>query len=110
MRDERELHMSRPIVDHVHKEQLRHNRLGLWLFFVSEAFLFGGLLAVRFYLWGEHRPELDQVSRLDCDKRVAHQQPLHEPGGDGDGTWRPQNFLDRHDHHGRSRHRFFWLV
>ena len=24
--------------------QLRNNRLGLWLFFVSEAFMFGGLL------------------------------------------------------------------
>jgi cytochrome c oxidase subunit 3 len=41
--------------------QLRNNRLGLWLFFVSEAFLFGGLLATRFYLWGMHRPETDQV-------------------------------------------------
>lgn len=50
-------------VDHA-KEQLRHNRLGLWLFFISEAFLFGGLLATRFYLWGEHRPELDQFIGL----------------------------------------------
>jgi cytochrome c oxidase subunit III len=50
-------------VDHA-KEQLRHNRLGLWLFFISEAFLFGGLLAVRFYLWGDHRPELDQFIGL----------------------------------------------
>jgi cytochrome c oxidase subunit III len=50
-------------VDHA-KEQLRHNRMGLWLFFISEAFLFGGLLAVRFYLWGEHRPELDQTIGL----------------------------------------------
>ena len=50
-------------VDHA-KEQLRHNRLGLWLFFISEAFLFGGLLTVRFYLWGEHRPELDQFIGL----------------------------------------------
>ncbi len=40
--------------------RLRTNRLGLWLFFVSEAFLFGGLLASRFYLWGNTRPELDQ--------------------------------------------------
>ena len=39
----------------------RNNRLGLWLFFLSEAFLFGGLLATRFYLWGNHRPDLDQV-------------------------------------------------
>jgi len=44
--------------------QLRHNRLGLWLFFVSEAFLFGGLLAVRFYLWGETRPPVDQIVGL----------------------------------------------
>ncbi len=50
-------------VDHA-KEQLRHNRMGLWLFFISEAFLFGGLLATRFYLWGEHRPELDQFIGL----------------------------------------------
>ncbi len=40
--------------------QLRMNRLGMWLFFISEAFLFGGLLAARFYLWGDTRPELDQ--------------------------------------------------
>ena len=43
---------------------LHNNRLGLWLFFLSEVFLFGGLLAVRFYLWQEHgisvRPDLNQ--------------------------------------------------
>ncbi len=45
--------------------QLRMNRLGLWLFFISEAFLFGGLLATRFYLWGPNsRPELDQTIGL----------------------------------------------
>jgi cytochrome c oxidase subunit 3 len=38
----------------------RANRIGLWLFFVSEAFMFGGLLASRFYLWGSTRPDLDQ--------------------------------------------------
>lgn len=31
--------------------QLRSNRLGLWLFCISEVFLFAGLLAARFYLW-----------------------------------------------------------
>ena len=41
-------------------QQLRNNRLGLWLFFVSEAFLFGGLLVARFYLWGNTRPDLNQ--------------------------------------------------
>ena len=43
-----------------YREQLTNNRLGLWLFFVSEAFLFIGLLAARFYLWGDTRPDLDQ--------------------------------------------------
>jgi cytochrome c oxidase subunit 3 len=43
---------------------LRNNRLGLWLFFISEAFLFGALLVTRFYLWGNTRPELDQVVGL----------------------------------------------
>jgi cytochrome c oxidase subunit 3 len=38
--------------------------MGLWLFFLSELFLFGGLLATRFYLWGNHRPELDQMVGL----------------------------------------------
>jgi cytochrome c oxidase subunit 3 len=47
-----------------YKVQVRSNRLGLWLFFVSESFMFGGLLAARFYLWGNTRPELDQVLGL----------------------------------------------
>jgi cytochrome c oxidase subunit 3 len=42
----------------------RNNRMGLWLFFLSEAFLFGGLLATRFFLWGNHRPETDQIVGL----------------------------------------------
>jgi cytochrome c oxidase subunit 3 len=40
------------------------NRLGLWLFFISEAFLFGGLLVARFFLWGGNRPDLDQTLGL----------------------------------------------
>jgi cytochrome c oxidase subunit 3 len=44
--------------------RLRMNRLGMWLFFISEAFLFGALLAARFYLWGDTRPELDQTIGL----------------------------------------------
>jgi cytochrome c oxidase subunit 3 len=34
--------------------------MGLWMFFISELFLFGALLATRFYLWGGTRPELSQ--------------------------------------------------
>jgi cytochrome c oxidase subunit 3 len=47
-----------------YRAQTKANRLGMWLFFVSEAFLFGGLLASRFYLWGNTRPELDQTLGL----------------------------------------------
>jgi cytochrome c oxidase subunit 3 len=36
------------------------NRLGLWLFIISDAFVFGGLLVTRFYLLGGTRPELLQ--------------------------------------------------
>jgi cytochrome c oxidase subunit 3 len=45
-------------------QQVRNNRLGLWMFFVSEGFLFAGLLVVRFYLWGNTRPHLDQFVGL----------------------------------------------
>jgi len=49
-------------VDYRHK--LGTNRLGLWLFIVSDAFLFGGLYITRWYLLGAHRPELNQVLGL----------------------------------------------
>lgn len=59
--------------DHGHEipygQQLRANRMGLWLFCISEIFLFVGLFASRFYLWRDEsgaviRPELDQVAGL----------------------------------------------
>lgn len=40
--------------------ETRRSRVGLWLFFLSEVFLFGALLAMRFNLWGATRPDLDQ--------------------------------------------------
>lgn len=59
-------------------QQLRANRLGLWLFLFSEVFLFVGLFAARFYLWrdasGVVRPELGPGSRSDCNLGFAHQQ------------------------------------
>lgn len=45
-------------------KRLQMNRLGLWLFLLSETFLFGGILAARFYLWGATRPHLDQILGL----------------------------------------------
>ncbi len=40
------------------------NRLGLWLFILSDAFVFGGLLVSRFYLFGGQRPDLNQFIGL----------------------------------------------
>lgn len=49
-----------PAAAHPTRDRLLFNRLGLWLFFVSEVFMFGGLLVMRFHLWGNTRPDLDQ--------------------------------------------------
>lgn len=61
-------------VDHVHEhhgpleftpsQRLRLNRVGFWLFIVSEVFLFSGILVARITLLGGTRPELDQVVGL----------------------------------------------
>jgi cytochrome c oxidase subunit 3 len=46
---------------HAARPRLHLNSVGLWLFFLSECFLFGALLASRFYLAGTDKPEhLDQ--------------------------------------------------
>lgn len=37
------------------------NRIGLWLFLISDTFVFAGLLVSRYYLFGGHRPELNQI-------------------------------------------------
>jgi cytochrome c oxidase subunit 3 len=47
-----------------YQQQTRTNRLGFWLFFLSEAFIFGGLLVARFFLWGGTRPDLPQIPPL----------------------------------------------
>lgn len=49
-------------VTHSYREKLAINRLGLWLFILSDSFVFGGLLVSRFYLLGtQSRPHLDQA-------------------------------------------------
>lgn len=40
------------------------NRLGLWLFLISDSFVFGGLLIMRINLLGLSRPELNQTLGL----------------------------------------------
>lgn len=43
-----------------YKFKLANNRMGLWLFIFSDAFLFGGLLITRYSLMGFTRPNLNQ--------------------------------------------------
>jgi cytochrome c oxidase subunit 3 len=56
----------KPAADSAHDYAYRTatSRLGLWLFIVSDAFVFGGLLLSRFYLLGNHRPHLEQFLGL----------------------------------------------
>jgi len=44
-----------------YKFRSESNRLGLWLFIISDAFVFAGLLVSRFYLFQGERPELNQI-------------------------------------------------
>ena len=44
--------------------KLATNRIGLWLFFISDFFIFGGLLISRINLLGLTRPELNQFLGL----------------------------------------------
>ncbi len=44
--------------------KMRTNRLGLWLFILSDSFVFGGLLISRFNLLGLTRPDLNQYLGL----------------------------------------------
>ena len=48
-----------------YKRKTATNRLGLWLFIISDAFVFGGLYVSRFYLLGAgERPEVNQLLGL----------------------------------------------
>lgn len=47
-----------------YQRKITISRLGLWLFFASDAFMFGGLLVSRFYLLGNKNLNLDQALGL----------------------------------------------
>lgn len=47
-----------------YQKKLATKRLGLWLFFMSDAFMFGGLIISRFYLLGNQRLDLNQFLGL----------------------------------------------
>jgi cytochrome c oxidase subunit 3 len=48
-----------------YRQKMITNRLGLWLFIISDSFMFAGLLVARFNLLGtEQRPEVNQILGL----------------------------------------------
>ncbi|HVN15028.1 MAG TPA: cytochrome c oxidase subunit 3 [Anaerolineales bacterium] len=49
---------------HSYAYKLVSNRIGLWLFLLSDSFVFGGLLTTRIYLLGPTRPALNQFLGL----------------------------------------------
>jgi cytochrome c oxidase subunit 3 len=49
---------------HSYAYKLATNRIGLWLFLISDSFIFGGLLISRVNLLGLERPELSQLLGL----------------------------------------------
>ena len=57
-------HTVSPETNQSYLKKVAVNRLGLWLFLISDAFTFGGLLISRAVLWGNTRPDLNQVLGL----------------------------------------------
>ncbi len=56
---------SDPTLDHnSYAYKLATNRMGLWLFFISDSFIFGGLMIARINLLGLTHPELNQYLGL----------------------------------------------
>ncbi len=50
---------------HAGHDTLQASRIGLWIFFFSETFLFGAIISARYYLQDTHRPDdLNQVLGL----------------------------------------------
>jgi cytochrome c oxidase subunit 3 len=59
-------HLQTSVIDlHMAPDyKLKTNRIGLWLFFISDSFVFSGLMVTRFYLMGGNRPHLEQILGL----------------------------------------------
>src|SRR3990172_4008859 len=63
-RVEREIEHAIAAAHHEEPQRPSMNQLGLWLFFLSESFLFAALLSARFYLAGTDRPHVNQTLGL----------------------------------------------
>jgi cytochrome c oxidase subunit III len=53
-----------PVIEFTPAQRLRMNRVGFWMFIISETFLFSGIMVARIVLLGGQRPELDQLLGL----------------------------------------------
>lgn len=58
------LNLESEVDDQAYDYKAGTNRLGLWLFLVSDSFVFGGLMIMRINLLGLSRPELNQLLGL----------------------------------------------
>lgn len=58
------LNLESEIDDEAYDYKAGTNRLGLWLFLISDSFVFGGLMIMRINLLGLSRPELNQLLGL----------------------------------------------
>ncbi|HKU53537.1 MAG TPA: cytochrome c oxidase subunit 3, partial [Nitrospira sp.] len=58
------LNLESEIDDEDYDYKAGTNRLGLWLFLISDSFVFGGLMIMRINLLGLSRPELNQTLGL----------------------------------------------
>src|SRR5829696_5909876 len=58
------LNLESEIDDEAYDYKAGTNRLGLWLFLISDTFVFGGLMIMRVNLLGLTRPELNQMLGL----------------------------------------------
>ena len=58
------LNLEQESDEHSYEYKSGTNRLGLWLFLVSDSFVFGGLMVMRINLLGLTRPDLNQLLGL----------------------------------------------
>src|ERR671923_1215586 len=58
------LNLEAEVDDQSYDYKAGTNRLGLWLFLISDSFVFAGLMIVRINLLGLSRPELNQILGL----------------------------------------------
>ena len=74
---------------HSYEYKTGTNRIGLWLFLLSDLFVFGGLMVMRINLLGLTHPNLNQTLGLIVTAVLLHLFVLHEPWRDTHGERGP---------------------